>query len=111
MTWLVLGIALVMEALGLAGRFERLPRNPLAGIRVPPVTDSDETWRDGHRAAAPYFIVVGVVGLGLVALASWGNLRADLADTVCAWYLGGVGVSLLIATVVAVNAVRDGRRG
>lgn len=50
-------IILVLGRLSAAGR---LPRNPLAGIRIPSTLRSDEAWRAGHRAAASALTAAGV---------------------------------------------------
>jgi hypothetical protein len=50
-------IVLVLGRLSAAGT---LPRNPLAGIRIPSTLRSDEAWKAGHRAAASALTAAGV---------------------------------------------------
>jgi len=58
---LILGVA----ALGAAGR---LPRNYLAGIRIPSTMRSDAAWVAGHRAAK---MPMALLGVGMMALGVW----------------------------------------
>lgn len=64
---LILGLA----ALGGAGR---LPKNYLAGIRIPSTMRSQAAWVAGHRAAAKPLALLGLsmIGLGLWDVSSVG---------------------------------------
>ncbi|MGD8684214.1 MAG: SdpI family protein [Chloroflexota bacterium] len=95
----LLGLAIALAGVGLAGLAERLPRNRWLGLRTPAVRENDTSWRAGHRAAGgtliaaagpplllaaallasppdaladwfPVYALVGVITGGLIALAS-----------------------------------------
>ena len=109
MTLLVAAVALLMIVLGALSRTGRLRPNFAAGIRVHPVTASDDTWRVGHRAASWWFLGYGLVGVVVLAGAWWwGGSEAVAAAS--NWYLLAVIPVLLVATYVAVRAVRAMRR-
>lgn len=57
-------LILVIAALGAVGR---LPRNHLAGIRIPSTMRSNAAWVAGHRAATAPLSLLGIsmMGLGL----------------------------------------------
>ncbi len=83
-----------------------LPRNMLAGIRIPSTLRSDETWRAGHEAAAT---ALTVAGLGPIAAATVVGVTAPdegtrklISRISTAWLLGWVG----LATVQASRAAR-----
>jgi uncharacterized membrane protein len=100
------GVGLIVT--GRLGAIGRLPRNSLAGIRLPATMASDEAWRTAHRAGAAPVIAggVGALVLGIGALVSA--------------LLGGSGVAMVfvltalvvvlgcvaLATVLALRAVR-----
>jgi hypothetical protein len=84
----------------------RLPRNILAGIRIPATMRSDEAWRAGHEAAAT---ALTVAGFGPIAVATIvGATGADRKSQTLlfrfgtAWLLGWLG----LATVQANRAAR-----
>jgi hypothetical protein len=56
----------------------RLPRNLVAGIRLPSTLHSDEAWRAGHRAAAS---ALTVSGLGPIVVAVLVGARKPDDDT------------------------------
>ena len=64
---LVVGAVLLL--VGALAQRERLPRNPLVGIRIPATLRSDQAWRAGHRAAAPEMMIIGVGSLVAGSLA------------------------------------------
>ena len=83
-----------------------LPRNMLAGIRIPSTLRSDEAWRAGHAAAAT---ALTVAGLGPLAAAAVVGVREPdeeseklISRIGTAWLLGFV----VLATVQARNAAR-----
>lgn len=57
-------VVVLLAALGV------VPRNRVAGIRIPAVLASDESWRAGHRAA----ILPAAVGVLLTAVTGWLSL-------------------------------------
>ena len=62
-------VGLVVIALGRMAAAGKLPRNLLAGIRIPSTMRSDEAWRSGHKAASKSLTVAGL-GPVLAALAT-----------------------------------------
>jgi hypothetical protein len=73
MVLFIAGVLIVaMAALGAAGR---LPRNFLAGVRIPSTMRSDAAWVAGHRAAAAplTFLGISVAVLGLWDMSSIGG--------------------------------------
>ena len=83
-----------------------LPRNMLAGIRIPSTLRSDDAWRAGHAAAAT---ALTVAGLGPIAAAAVVGVREPdeeseklISRIGTAWLLGFV----VLATVQARNAAR-----
>ena len=99
------GGAIIVTTGVLAAR-GRLPRNPIAGIRIPSTLRSDDAWRAGHRAAARTLIASGM-GPTIAALVV-AVRRPDRGDETVilrlgtAWLLGWLGV----ATVQARRAAR-----
>jgi hypothetical protein len=83
-----------------------LPRNMLAGIRIPSTLRSDEAWQAGHEAAAT---ALTVAGLGPIAAATilGAKGRSDSDKLVSrigtAWLLGWVA----LATFQARTAARE----
>jgi uncharacterized membrane protein len=60
-------IGVMFAAIGIA--LPRLPRNSVAGIRVPPTLRDDRVWHTTHRIAGRMFIAAGVVSVvGALAL-------------------------------------------
>jgi uncharacterized membrane protein len=98
------GVAIVVTALLAASG--RLPRNHLAGIRTPNVMCSEQTWRAGHTAAAPWLLAAGsVVTAGSVALLT---MRPnEVVGGLCLFVLAVfMGVLVAVATRVAGRAAR-----
>lgn len=58
-----------MIAVGRAAATGRLPRNLLAGIRIPATLRSDEAWRVGHLAAASALTISGVGPIAAAVIA------------------------------------------
>jgi ABC-type branched-subunit amino acid transport system permease subunit len=81
----------------------RIRLNHAVGIRIPPVTDSEDSWRRGHRAAvvpSTVFAVVSAAVLVLVLVVP--ALRLDGI-----WLaLGSLLIGLGWATFAAVRAAR-----
>ena len=88
--------ALVVALGGLAAT-GRLPRNPLAGIRIPSTMRSDEAWRAGHHAAASALVVSGlgpiVATLIVTVKKPTPDAQAALLRVGTAWLLGWLGVA------------------
>jgi SdpI/YfhL protein family len=96
----------IMVTVGRMSAAERLPRNILAGIRIPSTLRSDEAWRAGHKAAAA---ALTVAGLGPIVAAAVVGVKARDEDSEklvarigTAWLLGWLG----LATVQARRAAR-----
>ena len=99
------GLAILVTALLAAGG--RLPRNYVAGIRTPSLLRSEQAWRAGHAAAAPWLLGAGaVVTIGAVALLA---VRPDeLVGAACLLVLTGImGVLVGVGTRIAGRAARD----
>jgi hypothetical protein len=102
-----LGVAgVIVVGLGRLAAMGRLPRNILAGIRIPSTMRSDEAWRAGHQAAAS---ALAVSGLGPIVVAIIVGMKRPDPDTQTsldslgtAWLLGWLGV----ATIQASSAAR-----
>jgi hypothetical protein len=96
----------VLVVVGRLAASGRLPRNILAGIRLPSTMRSDEAWRAGHDAAASALTLAGCGPM--VAAAAVGVTRpAPEAQKVLvrlgtAWMAGWLG----LATVRAHRAAR-----
>jgi hypothetical protein len=96
----------VMVAIGRLAAAGRLPRNPVAGIRIPSTMRNDAAWKAGHRAGAPALTAAGFGPLAAAVLVATThpNLRARAVlkriDTgwVLAW--------LALATAQASRAAR-----
>jgi len=101
---------LIVVVLGRLAATGRLPRNLLAGIRIPATLRSDEAWRAGHQAAAAALTVAGcgpVTVAAVVATRQPGQKAQTVAYRLgTAWLLGWLGV----ATVQASRAARASQR-
>jgi hypothetical protein len=87
----------IVIGLGRLGATGRLPRNLLAGIRIPSTMHSDEAWRAGHRAAASALTVSGlgpiVIAVLIGIVKSDDDTRASLTRIGGAWLIGWLGVA------------------
>ena len=97
---------MVHLALGVASRTERLPRNFFAGIKTTRMLQSDQTWRVGHRAAAPVFLAIGIVGVVVAVVMAGMSVSDDTAITYLLSYMALVVVGLGAATWLAHRAIR-----
>ncbi len=99
---LLIGGALILVIAAL-GAFGRLPKNNLAGIRIPSTMRSDAAWVAGHRAAKTPMTLLGV---GIMALGVWkaSSTEPPLADSLLLLIV--VGFSTW-AIVVAHRAARQ----
>ncbi|WP_260283223.1 SdpI family protein [Propionibacterium freudenreichii] len=60
---------MLLIAMGVLGQRHALPRNGWAGIRTATTMTNDDTWDAAHVAAAPAFVIGGLVQLLLAATA------------------------------------------
>jgi hypothetical protein len=99
--------ALVVGVAGLLAARHRLPRNRVLGVRTAWTMSSVDAFRRANRAAAPAFVVAGVVGVvaGVVALASPGFATALTVLVVGA--LGMVGLTGVAGVVGMRYAAAD----
>lgn len=97
---------LLVSAIGWLAKTDRLPRNGMAGIRLPSTMKSDEAWFAGHRAGSLPLVVAGIgpVVVLVIALIADLDLHGDLAllgiDLV--WFL----IWVTLATVRANRAAK-----
>lgn len=95
----------IIVTLGWMAAAGRLPRNVLAGIRIPSTMRSDEAWLAGHRAAASALTAAGLgpIALGVVA-GVWkpaGGGQKALSRIGAGWLLGWIGVAIARADKAA----------
>jgi SdpI/YfhL protein family len=95
-------VVIVVGRLSAAGL---LPRNMLAGIRIPSTLRSADAWRAGHEAAAG---ALTVAGLGPLAAAAFVGVREPdeesekvISRIGAAWLLGWVGFATFQASRAA----------
>ena len=97
-------LAAVFIGVGLAGLTERLPRNPVVGIRVASVRADAEGWRKGHRAAGGAMLAAAgpplLLGVALLVMPP---------DDVGEWFLVFAVVGVITGGLVAL-AVRQADR-
>lgn len=103
---IALGVGGVVSiGLGRMAAAGRLPRNILAGIRIPSTMRSDEAWRAGHRAASSALTVAGlgpVVAAGVVVVTRPSHeARTVLLRTANGWLLGWVALATIRASRAA----------
>jgi uncharacterized membrane protein len=95
-------IVLVIGRLAATGR---LPRNPLAGIRIPSTMRSDAAWRAGHSAAASALTTAGVgpvVAAAVIAVKRPGPEAEKLLLRVgSVWLVSWLGAATLQASRAA----------
>jgi uncharacterized membrane protein len=60
---IVIVAGVVVALTGVLGLTGRLPRNRLVGVRTAATMRSDETFRQGNRAAAPAIILGGLLAV------------------------------------------------
>lgn len=97
----VLAIAIaVLVSLCATGR---VPRNPIAGIRIPSLFVSDEAWMVGHRAALVPTVVAAVICSVIAAfVVAVPTFAVAGTWTIVVVLLGG----LLLASALASRAAR-----
>jgi hypothetical protein len=96
----------IVIGLGRLSSTGRLPRNIVAGIRLPSTMRSDEAWLAGHRAAAP---ALTAAGLGPVAAAAIVGAMRPGPDARTALFRIGGGWLLAWLGVATVQANRAAR--
>nr|MBO2501363.1 SdpI family protein [Thermoanaerobacterales bacterium] len=94
--------SLVVAEVGRRGAAGTLPRNHLAGIRVPATMRDDTAWARGHRAGGPVLVATGLAG-ALVGIAAW-------PVEVAAGPAAAAGVVLAAAVLLVVGVVVAARR-
>ncbi|MGD0981898.1 MAG: SdpI family protein [Solirubrobacteraceae bacterium] len=96
----------VMVAIGRLAAAGRLPRNPIAGIRIPSTMRDDAAWKAGHRAGAPALTAAGFGPLAAAAVVATTSpsleARAALKRIDTGWVLAW----LALATAQASRAAR-----
>lgn len=103
--------SLIVAEVGRRGAAGTLPRNHIAGIRLPATMRDDESWNRAHRTGGPAMLVTGVAGAVLTGVAAVVGLVVgeDAAGSV----LGGAALLLLAGVLYSgwrgVSAVRSGR--
>jgi uncharacterized membrane protein len=97
-----------MATVGIAGLMGRLPPGSWAGMRLPVITKSDESWVRGHRAAGPVLIFGGIavfsVAAAFVPFAFAGKLGAFAVAALALVSAGLVAGSVFSGLMAAVNA-------
>lgn len=89
--------AVLLIAMGILGQRHKLPRNGWAGIRTATTMTNDDTWDAAHTAAAPAFLIGGLVQLLLSATALVLAGNADLDS-------GGADNVLMVIWLVVLTA-------
>jgi uncharacterized membrane protein len=95
----------VMVAIGRLADAGRLPRNPIAGIRIPSTMRSDAAWKAGHRAGARALTAAGLGPLAAALVAATGpspTARTVVKRIDTGWVLAW----LALATAKASRAAR-----
>jgi uncharacterized membrane protein len=95
----------VMVVVGRLAATGRLPRNILAGIRIPSTMRSDEAWRAGHRAAASALTAAGVGPMVVAVVARVMKADPDTQTTLFrigkVWLFGWLGIATFQASQAA----------
>lgn len=103
--------SLMVAEVGRRGAAGTLPRNHIAGIRVPSTMRDDESWNRAHRAGGPAMFATGVAGAVLAGVA--GAVGLVLGEDAAGSVLGGAALLLLAGVLYSgwrgVSAVRRGR--
>jgi uncharacterized membrane protein len=85
----------LIAAAGVLGRWEKLPRNGLVGVRTAATMRSDRAFRVANRAAGPAIMLAGVTamigGAAAVALPSQDAIACILAGALAAAVLAVIG--------------------
>jgi uncharacterized membrane protein len=106
---LFLGSAAIL-AVGYLGLTEKLPRNHFAGIRVRYTLKSDEHWREVHRAAGPYIILVSAAvlaaSLSFMPFAFAGKIPAGLAGGMFIGMAAFLGIAVLVASLAGLSKAK-----
>lgn len=107
---MVLG-SLVVAEVGRRSANGALPRNHLAGIRVPDTMRDDETWEVAHRAGGRTLVATGAAS-AVVALAAWPVSAAVGPAASAGVVLASAAVliaGVLVAARQAITAAREHR--
>jgi len=95
----------IVIGLGRLAATGRLPRNVVAGIRIPSTLRSDEAWDAGHRAAASALTVAGAgplaVGVYAVSTRKHPESQSVLTRVSTGWLLGWLGLATFRANRAA----------
>lgn len=95
----------IVVGLGRLAASGRLPRNLIAGIRLPSTMRSDEAWRAGHLAAASALTAAGfgpvAVAVIVAAKSPSGNTEAVLSRIGTGWLMAWVGFATFQASRAA----------
>ncbi|HLT70414.1 MAG TPA: SdpI family protein [Acidimicrobiales bacterium] len=91
--------SLVVAEVGRRATAGTLPRNHLAGIRVPATMRDDAAWDRGHRAGGPVLVATGLAGAA-AGLTAW-PVEVAAGPAAAAGVVLGAAVLLLAGVVVA----------
>jgi hypothetical protein len=97
----------IMIALGRLAATGRLPRNIVAGIRLPSTLRSDEAWAAGHRAAASALTVAGCGPVAAAVIAALRRPDPDAQTTLRRLGSGWLLAWIAVATFQANKAARE----
>lgn len=107
---IVLILGFIVVAVGMLAVVEKLPYNPIAGIRTRTVLETREAWFVGNRAGASWLIAGGggLAAAGLFFVANDVEIRHVVYPLAVLWAL----LCVVLATRRAHSAVRsDPARG
>lgn len=95
----------ILIALGRLGATGRLPRNIVAGIRIPSTMRSDAAWRAGHQAAASALTAAGTGSVAIAAVVAakrpGGDAQTLLYRVGAGWLLAWLGLAIFQANTAA----------